>query len=38
MLGSDEEITWSQDDSGLHLSVPSQKPCDYVFTYAIALA
>jgi alpha-L-fucosidase len=37
MLGSEDTITWSQDDAGLHLSVPSQKPCDYVFTYAIEL-
>lgn len=37
MLGSDDNITWSQDEDGLHLSVPSEKPCDYVFTYAIEL-
>ncbi len=38
MLGSDETITWSQDGAGLHLSVPAEKPCDYVCTYAIELS
>ncbi len=38
MLGSDEAITWSQDEQGLRLSVPTEKPCDYVYTYAIDLA
>lgn len=37
MLGSDEAINWSQDGQGLHLSIPSKKPCDHVFTYAIKL-
>ena len=26
MLGSDEELKWSQDDSGLRIMPPSQKP------------
>jgi len=38
MLGSNETITWSQNSAGLHVSVPSEKPCDYVFTYAIELS
>ena len=38
MLGSDETISWSQDGEGLRLSVPTEKPCDYVYTYAIDLA
>ncbi|MAU10608.1 MAG: alpha-L-fucosidase [Anaerolineaceae bacterium] len=37
MLGSDKAITWSQDDDGLHVSVPSEMPCDFVATYAIQL-
>ena len=37
MLGSDESITWSQDESGLRLSVPAAKPCDHVVAYAIDL-
>lgn len=35
VLGSDETISWSQDGVGLHLSLPSIKPCKYAFTYAI---
>jgi alpha-L-fucosidase len=37
MLGSDETITWSQVEAGLHVSVPAEKPCDHVFTYAVEL-
>ncbi len=37
MLGSDESITWSQDEAGLRLSVPAAKPCDHVVAYAIDL-
>ncbi|MCY4071713.1 MAG: alpha-L-fucosidase [Chloroflexi bacterium] len=37
MLGSEESISWSQDGSGLRLSVPASKPCDHVVTYAIDL-
>lgn len=37
MLGSSENIEWSQDDAGLHLSVPSEKPCEHVVVYAIEL-
>ena len=37
MLGSEENISWSQDGSGLRLSVPASKPCDHVVAYAIDL-
>ncbi|MCE2471120.1 MAG: alpha-L-fucosidase, partial [Anaerolineae bacterium] len=37
MLGADEAISWTQNEDGLHLSVPSQPPCDHVCAYAIEL-
>ncbi len=37
MLGSEENISWSQDGSGLRLSVPASQPCEHVVTYAIDL-
>ena len=37
MLGSDESLTWLQDDDGLHISAPSNKPCEHAFTFKISL-
>jgi alpha-L-fucosidase len=35
MLGSDEKIKWQQTDTGLKLSFPERKPCDYAYTFKI---
>jgi len=37
MLGSDEQLTWTQDNSGLQISTPSQQPCDHAVTYKMKL-
>ena len=37
MLGSDEPVTWKQDESALTVSTPSQRPCDHAYTFKIAL-
>jgi len=37
LLGSDAAITWSQNDDGLHLSVPDTPPCDYACAFKIVL-
>ena len=36
MLGSDEIIHWQQTADGLKINFPSQKPCDYAYTFKIA--
>jgi alpha-L-fucosidase len=35
MLGSDEQLVWSQDDDSLQIKSPSQKPCDHAYTFKI---
>ena len=37
MLGSDEPVTWTQDDNGLTVSTPGQRPCDHAYTFKIEL-
>ena len=37
MLGSDESLTWSQADDGLHIATPSTPPCAHAFTFKITL-
>lgn len=37
MLGTDEPVTWSQSEAGLHIDTPSQPPCDHAFTFKITL-
>jgi len=37
MLGSDEPVTWKQDDNALTVSTPSQRPCDHAYTFRIEL-
>jgi alpha-L-fucosidase len=37
MLGSTERLSWSQDDHGLQIKTPSQKPCEHAYTFRIAL-
>ncbi|MDR1332533.1 MAG: alpha-L-fucosidase [Tannerella sp.] len=36
MLGSDEEIAWTQTDEGLKLSFPGNKPCEYAYAFKIS--
>lgn len=35
LLGFDGKLQWSQTDSGLHIRVPEQKPCDYAVAFKI---
>ncbi|HVO69043.1 MAG TPA: alpha-L-fucosidase [Aggregatilineaceae bacterium] len=35
MLGSPESLAWSQDDNGLQIRTPSQRPCDHAYTFRI---
>ena len=37
MLGSDEPLTWERTDESLNISIPSEKPCEYVFVYKITI-
>jgi alpha-L-fucosidase len=36
LLGSSEPIIWSQQDDGLAVTLPKQKPCKHVFVLKIA--
>jgi alpha-L-fucosidase len=36
LLGSRGELHWSQDDSGLKILIPQQKPCDYAVAFKIS--
>lgn len=35
LLGSSAAITWSQDEDGLTLQTPAERPCDYAYTFKI---
>lgn len=35
MLGSDEPLAWTQDENGLTISTPNQRPCDHAYTFKI---
>ena len=35
MLGSDDKITWTQTDTGLQLSSPKTRPCDFAYAFKI---
>jgi alpha-L-fucosidase len=37
MLGSDENLSWTQGGDGLHIATPPQQPCDHAYTFKIAL-
>ncbi len=37
MLGLAEALSWSQRDDGLHITMPSQKPCDHAYTFKLTL-
>ncbi len=36
LLGSGENLSWSQGDDGLRVRVPRQKPCDYAVAFRIS--
>lgn len=33
MLGVDEELDWEQDENGLTIKSPSEKPCNYAYAF-----
>lgn len=37
LLGSDDRIEWSHNETGLRMKMPSRKPCDYAFTLRITI-
>lgn len=37
MLGSDEEIEWFRDETGLTLHFPHERPCEYAFVFKLEL-
>jgi alpha-L-fucosidase len=37
MLGSDGDLAWSQNENGLTIHPPAEKPCDHAFTFKIVL-
>ncbi len=37
MLGSNEGITWEQNENELVVSAPTEKPCKYAFVYKITI-
>lgn len=37
MLGVPGSLAWSQDDSGLRIKVPAERPCDHAYSFKITL-
>ncbi len=37
LLGSDATPSWSQDERGLTIQAPAERPCEHAFTFKIAL-
>jgi alpha-L-fucosidase len=37
LLGIPGELTWHQDERGLHVQMPPQKPCEHAYTLRIEL-
>jgi alpha-L-fucosidase len=35
LLGFSGKLEWSQDDTGLKVTVPTQKPCDYAVVFKV---
>ena len=35
LLGFDGKLDWSQDNSGLKIMMPAQKPCDYAIVFKV---
>jgi len=38
MLGSQGTLSWSQDESGLTIETPPEKPCQHAYTFKIVLS
>ena len=38
MLGSEGPLSWSQDEDGLKIRTPSEKPCLHAYTFKIVLS
>ncbi|MEM7531711.1 MAG: alpha-L-fucosidase [Chloroflexota bacterium] len=36
LVGSDAELSWMHNGSGLHVSMPEEKPCDHAYVLKIA--
>jgi alpha-L-fucosidase len=36
-LGMPDDLTWHQDEQGLHIQMPAQKPCDHAYGLKIGL-
>lgn len=37
LLGSDAALSWSQDEGGLTIQPPAERPCDHAYTFKITL-
>ena len=37
LLGSHASISWSQDEQGLTIRTPDERPCDHAYTFKITL-
>jgi alpha-L-fucosidase len=35
LLGTPGELTWHQDERGLHVQLPAEKPCEHAYTLKI---
>lgn len=35
LLGFGGKLLWAQDEAGLKIALPSDKPCDYAITFRI---
>lgn len=35
LLGFHGELAWHQDEEGLHLALPPEKPCEFVWTFKV---
>jgi alpha-L-fucosidase len=35
LLGSPQQLNWSQDESGLKISLPAEKPCRYAYSFKV---
>jgi alpha-L-fucosidase len=37
LLGSPDPLRWSQNERGLTIQTPRERPCDYAYTFKITL-
>ena len=35
LLGVDGDLSWAQDEKGLTIQVPSEKPCEHAYTFKV---